>query len=133
MASENLGALVVDYVTVDITSLTNAGGEPISSWLDKTDISVIEGASVVGQSDGGYHFAYDHTTEEVHAKYPVGSHTHNVPADSSGTTANAEFDANGNLAVGSGGSIEGSAATTGDDVPAGTAVGEVKLRLEGRR
>lgn len=97
--SENLGAYQVDYVTADVTSLTNAGSEPIATWLDQSEIDNIDGAAIVGQENGGYLFSYDHLNEAVHAKY-------------------ADYDATADGAL--------------IDVPSGTDVGEVVVRLEGR-
>ena len=43
---------------------------------------------------------------------PLANHEHNVPADTSGTTENAEINASGYLAVGAGGKIQGASAGT---------------------
>lgn len=100
MPAKNAGVFQVEYVTVDVTSLANAGSEPISAWQDESGIDDLEGAAVVGQEDGGYAFSYDHVNGAVHAKY-------------------ADYDAAADGAL--------------IDVPAGTDVGEVRLRLEGRQ
>lgn len=95
----NGGALEVDHVTKTVASLTNIGGEPLSTWLQDSDIDRPLGVTVAGQSDGGYVLSYDPTTEELHAKY-------------------ADYDAAADGAL--------------IDVPAGTAVGDITLRIEGR-
>lgn len=115
---------------VDISSLDSAGAEPFDAGAEFS-MDFVLGASVEGQANAGYQVAWDHVNEQIAVKHPTSAHGHNVPGDSSGTTANAEFDANGNLAVGAGGSIEGAASSTADDVAAGTNVGEVRLVFKG--
>lgn len=51
MPPENLGARMVEEVTVDITSLTNAGNEPLSTWADESGLDVIDSAQVIGQEE----------------------------------------------------------------------------------
>jgi hypothetical protein len=93
MTSENAGVRVVDEVTADITGLTNADNEPLSTWTDKSDVNVVENATVVGH-DGKTHLAkVDDQNDQV-------------------------------LVV---------AVADGSDPGAGTDVGSITLRLEGRR
>lgn len=119
---ENFGSVMAEYVTIDITSLDGADFEDFAPGT----ISDPYGVEVVGVA-GDYKVDWDHVNERLRVK-PGGSHNHPVDADNSGTTANAEFDANGNLNVGNGGSIEAPG-----EVGSGTAVGEIKLRAEGPR
>lgn len=92
MPPENLGARMVEEVTADITSLTNAGNEPLSTWSDQSGLDVIDNFQVVGQEEDAQLCIPDHVNDQVH-----------VVDD------------------------------TFSDVAAGTDIGEVKLRLEGRR
>lgn len=100
MPPENLGVRQVEEVTKDVTSLTNAGGEPLSTWSDDSGLDVIDAATVVGQENPGYHMVYDHIADEIAVMY-------------------ADYDAAADGAL--------------IDVPSTTDVGEVKVRLEGRR
>jgi hypothetical protein len=93
MTSENMGARVVDEVTVNVTALTNADNEPLSTWTDESDIDVVENATVVGHDDKTHLATVDDQNEQV---------TVVVVAD-------------------------------GTDAGAGTDVGSITLRLEGRR
>ena len=65
MTSENLGARVVDEVTVDVTSLTNADNEPLSTWTDKSDIDVVDSATVVGHDDKAHLAKVDDQNDQV--------------------------------------------------------------------
>jgi len=100
MADENLGVRQVEEVTKDITSLTNAGGEPLSTWTDESGIDVADSVQVVGQENPGYYMVYDHLNDEIAVQYA------DYDAASDGTLI---------------------------DVPSTTDVGEIKVRLEGRR
>lgn len=100
MPPENLGVRQVEEVTKDITSLTNAGGEPLSTWTADSGLDVVENAQVVAQENPGYHMVHDHLTDEIAVMY-------------------ADYDAAADGAL--------------IDVPATTDVGEIRVRLEGRR
>lgn len=65
MASENLGVRKADEVTKDITSLTNADNEPLSTWSDESDVDVIDSATVVSHDDKTYLAKVDLTNEQV--------------------------------------------------------------------
>jgi len=65
MTSENLGVRKADEVTKDITSLTNADNEPLSTWSDETDIDVIDSATVVGHDDKTYLAKVDDQNDQV--------------------------------------------------------------------
>lgn len=125
---ENLGSVFAEYVTIDITSLDGSGFENVAP----EHIDDVLAAKIVGIGDGTLDAKWDHVNDRLHVHTPTGAHNHNVPGDSSGTTANAEFDANGNLAVGAGGSIAANSATGADPVAAGTAVGQVRIKFEGK-
>lgn len=100
MADENLGVRQVEEVTKDVTSLTNTGNEPLSTWTDESGIDVVDNFQVVGQENGQYLITPDHINDQVTVK---------------------EFTDTGD---GTGGV---------SDVASTTDIGEVKLRLEGRR
>lgn len=93
MADENLGARQVEEVTQDVTSLTNADNEPLSTWTDESGIDVIDNAQVVSHDDKTYLAKVDLANDQV-------------------------------LVV---------AVADGTDPTAGTDVGSITLRLEGRR
>jgi len=93
MADENLGARQVEEVTADVTSLTNADNEPLSTWTDEAGIDVIDNAQVVSHDDKTYLAKVDLANDQV-------------------------------LVV---------AVADGADPTAGTDVGSITLRLEGRR
>ena len=93
MADENLGARQVEEVTADVTSLTNADNEPLSTWTDESGIDVIDNAQVVSHDDKTYLAKVDLANDQV-------------------------------LVV---------AVADGTDPTAGTDVGSITLRLEGRR
>ncbi len=90
--SENLGSRKADEVTVDVTSLSNTGNEPYSTWADNSDIDVVDSAIVIGQEEDDQILLPDHMNDQFH----VVDHT-------------------------------------GSDVTSGTDIGEVRVRLEGRR
>lgn len=100
MPPENLGVRQVEEITKDVTSLTNAGGEPLSTWTSESGLDDVDNATVVGQENPGYRMVYDHLNDEIAVMY-------------------ADYDAAADGAL--------------IDVPATTDVGEVKVRLEGRR
>ena len=93
MPPENLGARMVEEVTADVTSLTNADNEPLSTWTDQSGIDVVDNATVVGHDDKAYLATVDDQNDQV-----------TVVSVSDGT-----------------------------DPTAGTDVGSITLRLEGRR
>lgn len=90
--SKNLGAYQVDHVTADVTSLTNADNEPLSTWTDQSDIDNVVAGSVVSHDDKNYLAKVDLANSQVLV-----------------TTV-----------------------SDGTDPTAGTDVGSIKLRLEGR-
>ena len=63
--AENQGARYVDEVTKDITSLTNADNEPLSTWTDDSAIDVVENASVVGHDDKSFLAKVDDQNDQV--------------------------------------------------------------------
>jgi len=65
MTGENLGVRKADEVTKNITSLTNADNEPLSTWSDETDIDVIDSATVVGHDDKSYLAKVDDQNDQV--------------------------------------------------------------------
>lgn len=65
MPSENLGARQVEEVTKDITSLTNADNEPLSTWTDDSDIDVVDTATVVGHDDKSHLAKVDDQNDQV--------------------------------------------------------------------
>jgi hypothetical protein len=91
--AENQGVRYVDEVTVEVTGLTNADNEPLSTWTDESELQVIENASVVGHDDKTYLATVDDQNDQV-------------------------------LVV---------SVSDGTDAGAGTNVGTITLRLEGRR
>jgi hypothetical protein len=93
MADENLGVRQVEEVTADVTSLTNADNEPLSTWTDQSGIDVVDNATVVSHDDKAYLAKVDLANEQV-------------------------------LVV---------TVSDGSDPTAGTDVGSITLRLEGRR
>lgn len=46
--STNAGAYMVEYVTADVTSITNGNNEPLSTWTDQSAIDVVAGVTVAG-------------------------------------------------------------------------------------
>lgn len=93
MAPENLGARMVEEVTKDITSITNADNEPLSTWTDDSGIDQVDNAQVVAHDDKSFLAKVDQANDRV-------------------------------LVV---------TVSDGTDPTAGTDVGEITLRLEGRR
>lgn len=65
MPSENLGARMVEDVTADVTSLTNADNEPLSTWTDQSDIDKVDNATVVGHDDKTYLAKVDDQNDQV--------------------------------------------------------------------
>ena len=65
MPSENLGVRKVEEVTKDITSLTNADNEPLSTWVGDSDIDVVDNATVVGHDDKTYLAKVDDQNDQV--------------------------------------------------------------------
>lgn len=65
MADENLGARQVEEVTADVTSLTNADNEPLSTWTDEAGIDVIDNAQVVSHDDKTYLAKVDLANDQV--------------------------------------------------------------------
>jgi hypothetical protein len=63
--SENQGVRKVEEVTADVTSLTNADNEPLSTWTDQTDIDVVDAAKVVGHDDKTYLAKVDDQNDQV--------------------------------------------------------------------
>ena len=90
---ENAGVKIVDEVTVDVTSLTNTGAEPYSTWTDESGVDVLDSIVVIGQEEDDQILIPDHQNDQFH-----------VVAVSDGT-----------------------------DVTSGADIGEVRVRLEGRR
>jgi hypothetical protein len=94
MPSKNLGVRKVEEVTFDVTSLTNANNEPLTSWTNQSDIDDVDSATVVGHDKAATYTAQvDHSQDAV---------VFATISDGTDPTASAD-------------------------------VGEVKLRLEGRR
>jgi hypothetical protein len=54
MTDENLGVRQVEEVTADVTSLTNADNEPLSTWTDQSGIDSPDSAAVVSHDDKAY-------------------------------------------------------------------------------
>lgn len=100
MAPKNNGVYQREYAVVDMSATSGAG---VHAWdpAANTGLDDPEEVAVVGQSDAGYHIAWDHS----HGGQFQVKHGDNDAA------------ADGPFA----------------DVPAGTNVGEVKVRVEGRR
>lgn len=65
MAAENLGARMVEEVTVDITSLDSAGAEPLSTFTGVSSIDVPDNYFVVGAADPAYAFSVDRTNDQL--------------------------------------------------------------------
>jgi hypothetical protein len=63
--SENQGVRKVEEVTADVTSLTNADNEPLSTWTDQTDIDVVDAAKVVSHDDKTYLAKVDLANDQV--------------------------------------------------------------------
>lgn len=65
MPSENLGVRKVEEITKDITSLTNADNEPLSTWTGDSDIDVVDNATVVGHDDKAFLAKVDDQNDQV--------------------------------------------------------------------
>lgn len=65
MPPENQGVRQVEEVTKDITSLTNADNEPLSTWTDDSGIDVVDAARVVGHDDKTYLAKVDDQNDQV--------------------------------------------------------------------
>lgn len=65
MADENLGARQVEEVTADVTSLTNADNEPLSTWTDQSGINQVDNAQVVSHDDKTYLAKVDLANDQV--------------------------------------------------------------------
>jgi hypothetical protein len=65
MAEESLGARKVEEVTADVTSLTNADNEPLSTWTDQSGIDVVDNATVVSHDDKAYLAKVDLANDQV--------------------------------------------------------------------
>lgn len=66
MTAENAGVRMVEEVTFDVTSLTNANNEPLSSWTDDSTIDRVQNAQVVGHDQAAtYTAAVDHAQSAV--------------------------------------------------------------------
>jgi hypothetical protein len=65
MADENLGVRQVEEVTADVTSLTNADNEPLSTWTDQSGIDVVDNATVVSHDDKAYLAKVDLANDQV--------------------------------------------------------------------
>lgn len=63
--SENLGVRKVEEVTVDVTSLTNADNEPLSTWTDQSDIDDVQNAQVVSHDNKTYLAKVDLANDQV--------------------------------------------------------------------
>jgi len=94
MTEENLGARAVEEVTADVTGLTNANNEPLSTWASQSGVDVIESASVVSHDQAATYTAQVDRSQDA---------------------------------------VVFATIADGTDPGAGTDVGSVTLRLEGRR
>ncbi len=65
MPPENQGVRAVEEVTKDITSLTNADNEPLSTWTDDSGIDVVDAARVVSHDDKAYLAKVDLANSQV--------------------------------------------------------------------
>lgn len=63
--SENLGVRKVEEVTADVTSLTNADNEPLSTWTDQSDIDDVQNAQVVSHDDKTFLAKVDLANDQV--------------------------------------------------------------------
>lgn len=73
MSRENLGARFVDEVTADVTSLTNTGSEPYSTWVDQSDIDDADSVMVIGQEEDAQQLLPDHLNDQFHVVDHTGS------------------------------------------------------------
>lgn len=65
MPPENQGIRVVEEVTVDVTSLTNADNEPLSTWTDQSGIDRVDAAQVVSHDNKAYLAKVDKANDQV--------------------------------------------------------------------
>jgi len=65
MPPVNQGARQVEEVTVDVTSLTNADNEPLSTWTDQSGIDRVDAARVVGHDDKSFLAKVDDQNDQV--------------------------------------------------------------------
>lgn len=65
MPAENQGARQVEEVTVDVTSLTNADNEPLSTWTSESSIDRVDAAKVVSHDDKAYLAKVDLANDQV--------------------------------------------------------------------
>jgi len=65
MADENLGARQVEEVTADVTNLTNADNEPLSTWTGDAGISDVDNATVVSHDDKSFLAKVDLANDRV--------------------------------------------------------------------
>ena len=65
MPAENAGVRYVEEVTADVTSLTNADNEPLSTWTGESSIDVVENAQVVSHDNKAYLAKVDLANEQV--------------------------------------------------------------------
>lgn len=65
MPPENTGVRKVEEVTVDVTSLTSADNEPLSTWTDESGLDVVENATVVGHDDKTFLAKVDIENDQV--------------------------------------------------------------------
>lgn len=68
-STENIGSLHMERITLDITSLSDAGHEAVAATDETRLITNADHAYVAGQENGGYHLSYDHINGQLHAKY----------------------------------------------------------------
>lgn len=69
VTEENSGSYWVEWITLNITSLSNAGHEAVTLTNETKHIDRVNGVSVEGQENGGYHITYDHLNDRVSVKY----------------------------------------------------------------
>jgi len=65
MPPVNQGARQVEEVTADITSLTNADNEPLSTWTDQSGIDRVDAARVVSHDDKAFLAKVDKANSRV--------------------------------------------------------------------
>lgn len=65
MPPENLGARQVEEITKDITSLSNADNEPLSTWTDESTLDVVDNATVVGHDNKSFLAKVDDQNDQV--------------------------------------------------------------------
>lgn len=67
--TENVGSMHYEKVTLDITSLANAGNEPVGATDETRLIEDAVEVRIAGQENGGYQVTYDHINDQIDAKY----------------------------------------------------------------